>query len=255
MTPGGSAGAGKRVDFVIGGAQKCGTTALATVLQEHPGVAVAAGKEAHWFDNDRRYAEGVPDPARYHALFGDPSEPRLWCDATPTYWWWPPAPARIRDYNPGMKWIVLLRDPVARAYSHWNMERTRGRETLGFREALAAEDGRMRNATMHEARAYTYLSRGFYARQLERLWSVFPRDRTLVLRSDRLRAEFPDTVREVVGFLGLPPMDVPDAPPENTGSYEQPLAAADRADIVRVYESDVRALERMLGWNLSEWLR
>jgi hypothetical protein len=244
-----------RVDFVIGGVQKGGTTFLASILAAHPGIVMPEMKEPHWFDNDERYAHGVPPPARYHALYGDPTSTRLWGDATPTYWWWPPAPARIRDYHPGIRWILLLRDPASRAYSHWNMERKRGRETLGFREALAAEDERMRRATMHESRAYSYLSRGYYARQLARLWTLFPREQTLVLRSDWLYAEPSAIAARVFRFLGVPPMPPSALPPINAGDYDSPLDPADRAALVASYASDIRELETMTGWDLKDWLR
>ena len=249
-----------RVDFVIGGVQKGGTTFLASILVAHPGIVLPEMKEPHWFDNDERYAHGLPPPDRYHALYGDPASARLWGDATPTYWWWPPAPARIRDYHPGIRWILLLRDPASRAYSHWNMERKRGRETLGFREALAAEDERMRRATMHESRAYSYLSRGYYARQLARLWTLFPREQTLVLRSDWLYAEPSAIAARVFHFLGVPPLPPsalpPSAlPPTNAGDYERTLDPADRAALVASYASDIRELETMTGWDLADWLR
>jgi len=250
----GAGSAGRRVDFVIGGVQKGGTTMLASILSTHPGIVIPEMKEPHWFDNDERFAHGRPPPGRYHALYGDPSAPRLWGDPTPTYWWWPTAPARIRDYHPGIRWILLLRDPASRAYSHWNMERKRGRETLGFREALAAEDERMRTATMHESRAYSYLSRGFYARQLARLWSLFPREQTLLLRSEWLRDDPGGTFLRAERFLGLPPAALPEYARSNPGDYESPLAAADRAALVATYAPDIRELERMTGWDLADWL-
>ena len=247
--------AGHRVDFVIGGVQKGGTTMLASILAAHPGIVMPEMKEPHWFDNDERFAHGRPPPGRYHALYGNPATPTLWGDATPTYWWWPPAPARIRDYHPAIKWIVLLRDPASRAYSHWNMERKRGRETLGFREAVAAEDARMRSASMHESRAFSYLSRGYYARQLARLWGLFPRAQTLILRSERFHADPASTVDQVFRFLGVPPMALSALPPMNAGDYDSPLDPADRAALVAAYAPDIRELERMTGWDLADWLR
>lgn len=245
----------RRVDFVIGGAQKGGTTLLASILARHPGVAMPENKEAHWFDRDERYAQGAPDVAPYHARFGDPSEPRLWGDATPSYVWWPPAPGRIREYSPSMRWILLLRDPASRAYSHWNMERTRGAETLGFREALAVEFERMKAATdTRRMRMHSYLSRGFYALQLERLRTHFPPEQTLLLRSEWLRDDAAGTVGRVLAFLGLAPIDLPRDVATFTGRYERPLDPADRAALVRVYTPDIRKLERMTGWDLADWL-
>ncbi len=253
---GAASGAAHLVDFVIGGVQKGGTTLLWSILTRHPGVAFPEGKEVHWFDNDEHYAHGPADLAAYHARFGDPADPRLWGDPTPSYLWWPTAPARIRDYNPAMKWIVLLRDPVSRAYSHWNMARSRGAEKLDFREALAAEDARLRAATRRrQAQRYSYFSRGLYAQQIARLWSLFPREQALLLRSEWLREDPEGIVARVLGFLGLPPMTLPEDVNAFAGEYERPIDPADRAALVAAYAPEIRELERLTGWDLADGLR
>ena len=244
-----------RVDFVIGGVQKGGTTALDETLRRHPDIAMAREKEPHMFDDEQAFGSGVPDFTSYHDQWGEGLGRRRCGEATPIYCWWPPAAQRIRDYNPAMKWVLLLREPASRAYSHWNMERKRGRETLGFREAVAAEDARMRSASMHESRAFSYLSRGYYARQLARLWGLFPRAQTLILRSERFHADPASTVDQVFRFLGVPPMALSALPPMNAGDYDSPLDPADRAALVAAYAPDIRELERMTGWDLADWLR
>ncbi len=134
-------GPGERVAFVIGGAQKGGTTALDGMLRAHPSVSMASIKEPKWFDDDRRCAN-APDFGDCHALF-EPADPRrLRGEASPTYCGWPPAAGRIRDYNPAMRWILLLRDPAARAYSQWNMRRSRESDLDAFAEAIDEEIAR-----------------------------------------------------------------------------------------------------------------
>ena len=95
----------QRVDFVVPGAQKGGTTALATYLREHPEICMPRGmKEMHYFSNDSgHFAQADVDHAGYHGKFHPQGAQRLWCDATPIYMFHESAPARIRDYNPGMK--------------------------------------------------------------------------------------------------------------------------------------------------------
>lgn len=243
-----------RIDVVIGGVQKGGTTALDMALRRHPGMRMPAVKEPHWFDDDSHFAGGMPDYAAYHALWAEDPRPGLRCDSTPSYLWWPAAAERLRDYNPALRWIVLLRDPAARAYSHWNMQRSRRNEALDFGAALDAEASRLATATPAEWRRYSYASRGHYAQQLARLFRLFPREQVLVLRSDRLRAEFAATLGAVLEFLGLEPIEVSDTMIAHEGSYDAPLAPADRARLVALYEADIRALEAMLGWDLSDWL-
>ena len=241
------------VAFVIGGVQKAATTSLASILAEHPRLCMALGKEAHWFDDDARFASSSADPSDYDRWFEGAAPNAIRFDATPTYCWWPPARTRIRDYNPAMKWVLLLRDPVERAYSHWNMERSRGNETLGFVEAVAAEPARMRNATLVDARRWSYYSRGLYAHQIAKLWELFPRDQTLILQGNALRDDPGATVGRVLSFVGVEPIGSIEAWRENVGRYDQPLDPEDRRKVQQLYEADTRALEAMLGWNLAHW--
>jgi hypothetical protein len=243
----------ERVAFVIGGAQKGGTTALDGLLRAHPGVAMASIKEPKWFDDDRRFGDG-PRIGDYHALF-DPAEPgRLRGEATPTYCWWPSAAARIRDYNPAMRWILLLRDPAERAYSQWNMRRTRETGLASFDAAIDEELRRGAATPVRQPAGTNYLSRGFYATQVNRLLALFPREQILLLRSDRFRADPAGTLREVHAFLGLA-AHPPAAPAEAwVGAYAEPLPAATRGKLVAVFADEIRELERMTGWNLADWL-
>lgn len=242
-----------RVDVVLGGVQKGGTTALDQTLRAHPAMRMPAEKEPHWFDIDENFGNPPRDIAEYHALWGDKLATGLCCDATPSYLWWPGAVQRIHDYNPAMRWIVLLRDPAERAYSHWNMQRSRGNETLSFRDALKAEPERLASGSPTTQRRHSYLARGFYAQQLSRLFSRFPRDQVLVLRSDRLRRDFAATVGEVLDFLGLEPFARVDALSAHEGDYDAQLSAEDRAWLVERYAPDVRDLEKLLGWDLAAW--
>ncbi|HEY8242731.1 MAG TPA: sulfotransferase domain-containing protein [Casimicrobiaceae bacterium] len=242
-----------RVDVVIGGVQKGGTTALDLVLRKHPAMRMGSEKEPHWFDIEENFHPQPRDVAEYHALWGDQLATGICCDSTPSYVWWPSAVQRIHTYNPAMRWIVLLRDPAERAYSHWNMQRSRGNEPLGFDEALKAESERLsaRSGTMQ--RRHSYLSRGFYAQQLNRLFASFPREQVLVLLSDRLRGDFPAVIDEVLDFLGLEPHGRIEARNAHEGEYDAPLPAEARAWLVARYADDVRELEKLLGWDLAAW--
>ena len=244
-----------RVDVVIGGVQKGGTTALDRVLRGHPAMRMPEEKEPHWFDADGRFAQGEPDFAPYHALWGNGLADGLCCDSTPSYLWWPSAAERLHAYRPSLRWIVLLRDPAERAYSHWNMQRSRGNETLSFVEALDAESTRLATLPPRERRRYSYLSRGYYGQQLARLFGLFPREQVLVLRSERLRDDFAATVGSVLDFLGLEPLPNLDPTSAHEGDYDAPLAPADRARLVETFDADIREVERMLGWDLADWRR
>lgn len=120
-----------KVSFVIGGAQKSGTTALYKYLAKHPDIHLSARKEPHFFDQEDPAFFLSPDYSVYHKFF-DPEGPhQLLGEATPIYMYWYEAPRRIWQYNPQMKWIIVLRNPVERAFSHWNMVRNKGIERNG----------------------------------------------------------------------------------------------------------------------------
>lgn len=249
-----------RVAFVIGGVQKGGTTALAAILSRHPSVALPPTKEAHLFDVDQLFARGAPRLADYHALWGERCGVATCCDATPAYCWWPPAAERIRAYNPAMKWVLLLRDPASRAYSHWNMHRGRGQVQGTFEEALDAEIAQLQAHPGMFVRSpdlvdRSYLSRGFYAQQLERIWSLFPREQTLVLPSEALRGDPTDAVERVCAFVGVEPMGRIEPIEAHVGQYPEKMAPATREKLVAFFEPENRRLEALLGWKLPAWRR
>jgi hypothetical protein len=175
------------VSFLIAGVQKGGTTALFEYLAVQGGVRLPKSKEVHFFD-DETQDWGRPDLARYHGLFPPGDGPAG--EATPIYCYWPGSLERIAAYNPDMRIVLLLRDPVARAWSHWRMEYARGAEREPF--AWCIRDGRRRlfdaDPWGHH-REFSYVERGFYGEQVARLLELFPRDQVLVLRSDALRGD------------------------------------------------------------------
>jgi hypothetical protein len=214
-------------DFVIVGAQRAGTTSLYNYLVQHPRILPARRKEVHFFDlNAFRgrpwYARFFPDVAeRGDALVGE---------ATPYYLFHPLALKRLRAACPAAKLIVLLRDPVERALSHYFHERRLGTEDLPLAHALELEslrlegeaakirrDGRYNSFNhMH----YSYVSRGHYKAALEALFALFPREQVAVVKSEALYADPATTVADVVGFLGLDPAPAMAFTPYNAARRE-----------------------------------
>lgn len=201
-----------RVQFVIGGVQKGGTTALASFLAQHPGIRLPATKEAHVFDDpgfdDAWDAQAVDERYLPHlgAAVGDGI---VHGDATPIYCFLPQAVARIARYNPQMRWILILRDPVDRAISQWRMERGRGDESWPLWAAALFEPLRTAGhgndlALGSPLRHHTYLARGDYARQMDLLLAHFPAAQLLVLRNADLAARPGTVIEQVWRFLGLP---------------------------------------------------
>jgi len=238
------------VTFLIAGVQKGGTTALFDYLGDYTDIALSAFKEVHFFDDDAR-DWATPDYEPYHAQFADPGG-RPCGEATPIYTYWPGSLERIAAYNPAMRLIVVLRDPVQRAWSHWRMEYARGTETQPF--AWCIRQGRQR---LFDAlpwgchREFSYVERGFYGEQMERLFELFPRDQALVMKSDDLRSDPAPVLARVRTFLGLP-----DDAPQPAGreihvgqqiDYPSELVAADVEHLRTVYAPDADRLATLTG--------
>ena len=248
----------ERVSFLIAGAQKGGTSALFDYLGEELGLALSREKEVHFFDDDGQdWAR--PDYGAYHANF-PPADGRPRGEATPIYLYWPNCLERIRAYNPAMKLIVLLREPVSRAWSHWKMEYARGAETHPF--AWCVREGRERLFAEHSSgagpwgyhREYSYVERGFYGEQIERVLGLFPREQLLVLRSQDLRDDPGAVLASVRRFLGLAAGRVPKAREANVGrayDYGSDLAAADIEHLGRLYARDLSRLADLTGVRFS----
>lgn len=247
----------EKVAFVIAGTQKGGTTALASYLQEHPEICMSTVKEVHFFDNEEQFASGDVEYSRYHAYFNPTVRKQLLGEATPIYMYWEPAPQRIQRYNPAMKLIMLLRNPVTRAYSHWNWNRdhARGRlDPLSFEQALCAEKGRCGYTLPLQNKRFSYVDRGFYSQQIRRIWRFFPTEQTLVLKSEELQHEPQAALSRITDFLGIarfPPI-LPRS--VNARPYQAPMSAEARSYLCEVFATEVGNLEQVFGWDCSDWL-
>ncbi len=243
----------KKVSFLICGTQKGGTTALDAYMRCHPEICMAKNKEVHFFDNEEIFAGTKPDYSVYHACFS-PSGEQLLGEATPIYMYWQDAPRRIWEYNPDMRIVVLLRNPIDRAFSHWNMERARGFEDLSFWEAIRQERIRCREALPLQHRVYSYIDRGFYAEQIRRLWRFFPEEHVLAIKSEDLRLAPVETLNRIWQFLGVSQHEVTASKNEHAGNYAERMDLQAKEYLMKVFEYPIRELERLLGWDCSHWL-
>ncbi len=248
-----------RLDFFIAGAQKAGTTALDAMLRRHSGVQMrglqnAKLKEAHLFDADVG-AQWAPDYGVLHEHY-DWSAPAVRGEATPIYLYWPQALERLRDYNPSAKIIVALRHPSFRAYSHWQMETSKGLDALPF--AVAIREGRARVSTAPGGvhRVFSYVERGFYDDQIAHLLTLFPREQVLFFRNDALLREPGRVLGEIEVFLGVAPM-LGDTPREVIRPFESadtgPMHPADRALLDELFATRYARIEALTGLDLSDW--
>jgi hypothetical protein len=244
-----------RVGFLGVGAQKAGTSALDAYLRMHPALCMAKVKEVHLFDDDRSYFQrALSGYAAYHGQFAPGPATELVGEVTPAYMYWNDAPRRIWEYNPAMKLIAVLRNPITRAFSHWNMERDRGVDPLPFWEALHSERERSRTALPYQHRQFSYVDRGYYTVQLRRLWSFFPREQVLVLRYEDLRDRANEAIDRVLDFLGVAPM-APLAPKAaHVRPYASGMSPREWQFLHDAFEFEIHALGRMLQWDCGDWL-
>jgi hypothetical protein len=255
--------ANDRVDFLIVGTQKGGTSALAAFLGQHPRIFVPPIKEAHFFDYSSVYLNGAsnsPRYAAYHQLFADARPDQLWGEATPSYMFLPFVADRIHDYNPDLKLIFMLRDPVQRAFSHYRMQRSRGWERWPFAIAAALEPVRVRllagdpDRKRAPVRRHSYLSRGFYATQIERFLRQFPRDNCCFVKSEELLRDHDRVLRRLFTFVGVDP-NFTVAPARVFVGPRGDLNATLARILRLIYRRDRRRLERLTGVDFSDWDR
>ena len=244
----------KRLSFLVCGAQKSGTTALAAYLRQHPGIHLPETKELHFFD-DETQAWPEPNLNALHRHFQAVDADKVWGEATPISLYWDSAAERIWRYNSAMRLIVILRNPIERAYSHWAMEHGRGDDPLPFALALEQEEARCREALPFQHRVFSYIDRGFYSSQLRRLWRFFGREQVLVLRQEQLRLSPQSCLERIWQHLNIPP-GPPIAPLErHNGDYDTAMTPACRERLRQIFWQEIGQLEHLLGWDCSDWLR
>ncbi len=244
----------ERINFVVGGTQKGGTSALDHYLRLHPQLAMAAAKEPHFFDRERFFAGKTVNISPYHALFDWTRRDLLRGEATPTYMYWWPAARRIWTYNSATKWILLLRNPIERAYSNWTMERQRGAEWLPLLAAIDQERERCRAQRPLQHPNFSYVDRGRYSEQIRRVWHYFGEEQTLILRSEELIHRPQATLDTICDFLGVRRIDGVAAKTVNATSYRRAMSEEEFRHLRSILEPEIMALEAQLGWDCGEWL-
>lgn len=262
--------------FMIPGAQKCGTTALSVYLQRHPRLRASTTKEPDFFLKDARYDRGLED-YRKHFPRGRPWSREVFFEASVGYFGHPPVPGRLAAFDPGLRFVVMVREPALRAHSAWNMYRTlvsvpserarfeawledhnprdraAGRLMLErsrfptFEEAVEAE----LEAIARSGPSWTIpalVAWGLYAEGLERFLAFYPRDSFLVLEDRELSERPAETLNRVLAFVGLPPHEWgDDFPRVLVGDYERSPDDATLTKLRAFYEPHNRRFFELAG--------
>lgn len=254
-------------DFLVLGGQRCGTSSLYRYLGAHPDVVASVRKETEYFSREYQrgpewYRAHFPLALRrgiHHRIAGLPLST---FEATPDYLFDPRAPLRVRTTLPDARFIVLLREPVERAFSHYRHMRRLGFEGLSFAASVACEDERISpdldraardpDHRLGDALRFSYAARGEYAVQLERWFEHFPRSSFLVLDSQDLFDDTRRAMHQVCSFLGLRPWAPTDpvnhSRPQHTDpTLEESLPDAVRARLEERFAAPNAALEQLLA--------
>jgi sulfotransferase family protein len=242
----------ERLDFIVAGAQKSGTTALHYFLAKHPNITMGDQQEIHFFDDDATFAAAV-DYEQLHKHYPLVAPSTIAGDCTPSYIYFKPATERIWKYNPKIKLLVLLRNPVERAFAHWNMQRFKGREPLDFFDAVREEKTRIAGAPPTEARRFAYVDRGFYAEQLGHLFKFFSREQVKVVKFEEFKDKQRETLASILSFLGLEPLRSVRRKDRNVVPYERTMNWEERIFLYNLFAEDIAKLEQMFGWDCSDW--
>ncbi len=224
-------------DFYLIGAQKCGTSALYDYLVQHPAIYPCTTKEPRFFD--KYYNRGVNwyrtcfpltfkkniETKLFHRKF-------LTGEATERYFEHPHVPERIKKITSNSKFIVLLRDPIDRAYSHYNMRYDSKKELLSFEDAIKSEDKRTKgefekmlknkNYYSKDYFHHSYLEKGIYVTKLKRWMSIFPKNQFLILKSEDFFNDPNKIYNQVLEFLELPKWQLKEYKIIGAGVYKRP---------------------------------
>ncbi|MFN8323586.1 MAG: sulfotransferase [Chitinophagales bacterium] len=253
--------------FFIAGVQKGGTTSLCKYLEQHPQIISPQRKDVYFFNNELNYAKGVEWYKSHfaHRLY------KLWYDkvngvdsitfdGTPNYFDAPEAPEKLYSDFPNAKVILLLRNPIDRAYSNYQMACRFGFEKLSFERALELEDKRLEEESKYVAdcpyhsyvyQRLTYRKRGVYIRYIKSWMNLF-KDNLLVLKSEQLFLQPEITFKLITNFLNLHGSYEIRFDIFNKGSYEAKMKSSTRKILSDFYKPYNEELYDFLNVNY-EW--
>lgn len=240
-------------DFLIIGAQKSGTTSLFNYLNQHPGVIIPDVKEVHFFDLN--FDKGMN---WYYEYFNSHvSAEILMGEATPYYLFHPCVPERVFTYLPQIKLIVLLRNPVDRAYAQYYHQIKNGSENIPeFMEAISLERERLENAERQllngtinyhfSHQHHSYISRSLYSSQIMRWLKFFPKSQFLFIKSESFFSNPTEQLKKVYEFLHISAVYPENLSVINENHYP-PMSEDVRQKLCLLFADEYKAIQELLG--------
>ena len=192
------------VDFIIVGAAKSGTTTLHDLLIQHPEIFLPKKKELHFFDNEINFEKGIET---YLKNFEKTN--KLICgEITPSYMFFDKVPERLSSFlGKDLKLVFILRNPIDRAISHYNFNKSRGFEDLSFEDAIEIESRRI-NVSEKNCRRYSYMSRGVYFSQINNFLKYYKKENIHVIIFEDFLIDKKNEMNNLFNFLNIKPINL-----------------------------------------------
>ena len=241
---------------------------MAQYLSQHPSIIQPQRKDIYFFNNSVNYSKGK---SWYKAHFAHSayqffyekkngiSNP-ITFDSTPNYFASPVAASRLKEHYPNAKLILLLRNPIERAWSNYRMCVWHKFESLSFEDALKYEDERMKrelvkmlDVSYHSyiMQRLSYRSHGVYANYLEEWFKHFSREQFLILKSEDLFSEPEKIYSAVIDFLKLPKFIGGQFENYNKGKIEDGIPASSRKELAEFYKPHNERLYSLINRNMN----
>ena len=268
-----------KVSLFVVGAQKAGTSALHDYLTKHPKVVGGIKKEINFFNHPEKFENGIK---WYHKQFERPlffKPDKIYLDSTPQYLSEPGVAQKIHNYNPNSKIIILLREPVSRAYSAWNMykqfsELTDKRKESTIKSHIPHHKVSKFSQLINLNPFYTFdeyvekelvdgelvnhypniLKRGIYMQQIKPYIDLFGNDNVLIFESNYFKNNKSEVTNQVLGKLGLNSLNLKsnNLKPVHSRNYESPINEATKLKLKEFYEPYNNQLFKLINQQF-EW--
>ena len=195
-----------KVDFFIVGAPKAGTTSLYHYLNEHPQVEMSLQKEPDYFSDKAIQSQGlyynknrIDTEEKYNGLFNTQKKDVIFGEGSVSYLFYPTVAQDIKAYNPNAKIIIMLRNPINRAFSHYLMDYRLGLVSDSFKDIINKKS-KHKNAHLFYQQ---YIKVGEYTTQLKRHFDIFDKQNILLIDYEDFKSDVASTVDAVYSFLNV----------------------------------------------------
>ena len=238
-----------KVNAIIIGAGRSGTTTLYQYLDNHPDVCFSDIKEVHYFSVDDLYERGEN---YYHSFWKNCKNEKVKLAADTYLFIDKKAPQRIVDYNPEMKIIIILRNPVERAWSSFQYPVNNGyiSENMSFIKSAEEEHFHIKNSDIVMQNNHCHVWQSRYFEHISYWSEFFPRDRILILKTTDLKNNTPSLLKQLSDFL-----EIDDFKPENTDIKANKSAKAKSKALQQFLLNRNNPLRRFLRKALPEKIK